>query len=257
MKLKLSDRMQAIADHVNPEDVVADIGTDHGYIPIWLTLNKKCKYAILADINKGPLKKAAESIKKYAADEKYDIRLGNGIEVLSYGEVDTIIIAGMGGILIKNILAADIQKTKLFKKMILQPRNNSEILRQWLNNLEGFQITCEEVIKEIDKFSEIITVTAVEYVSEEEKDIIVASDKMKQIMEIPEDFYLDIPVLYLSFVNDTVIEYLNKRLSVAEYIADSIRNKGQVNTVSQQLEDAETKVRYIRRFLKEAENVKG
>lgn len=257
MRLKLSDRMQAIANHVDPEDVVADIGTDHGYIPIWLTINNKCRYAILADINEGPLEKAAESIRKYAADEVYDIRLGSGIEVLSPGEADTVIIAGMGGILIKNILSADIEKTKLFKKMILQPRNNSDVLREWLKSLEGFSITCEEVVREVDKYSEIITVTAFDRISEDEKSLIEASEIIKQKMELPEEFYLDIPSLYLLNITDTVIEYLNRRISVAEYIVDSIRNKGQAETVSKQLEDAVNKAGYIRRFLQEAENVKS
>lgn len=257
MILKLSDRMQAIADQVRPDDVVADIGTDHGYIPIWLTINNRCRYAILADINKGPLKKAAESIRKYAADETYDIRLGSGIEVLKPGEADTVIIAGMGGILITNILQADIEKTKLFKKMILQPRNNSDILRKWLKTLDGFAITCEQVIKEVDKYSEIITVTALSNLTHDEKERVDKAAARELEMEIPSDFFDDIPAMYLDSVNDTVLEYLEKRLSVSQYIIESIISKGQTETSASHLKEVQQKKGYIEKFLQEAKNVKS
>ena len=257
MILKLSDRMQAIADQVRPDDVVADIGTDHGYIPIWLTINNRCRYAILADINKGPLEKAAESIQKYAADETYDIRLGSGIEVLEPGEADTVIIAGMGGILITNILQADIEKVRLFKRMILQPRNNSDVLRQWLRSLDGFAITCEQVVKEVDKFSEIITVTAVSEITLYEQNVIEQADKLAEKMDLSLEFYDDIPAMYLTSVNDTLIEYLNRRLKVSQYIADSIISKGQSADSAAQLKDVQQKAENIRHFLQEAQNVKS
>ncbi len=257
MKLTLSDRMQAIADQVGPDDVVADIGTDHGYIPIWLTINNRCRHAILGDINAGPLEKAQESITKYAPDKIFDMRLGSGIEVLQPGEADTVIIAGMGGILIKNILLAEMHKTKLFKKMILQPRNNSDVLRSWLEELDGFVITKEQVVKEVDKYSEIITVKAVSEITPAEYSAIDEASRLKDKMDIPSDFYFDIPALYLTDVNNTVIEYLNRRIAVTEYIAESIKSKGQSESSADQLREIEQKTGYINRILQEAQNVKS
>ena len=134
-KLKLTDRMQVIADLVNDGEIVADIGTDHGYIPLWLLINGRCSDVILADINQGPLDRAAANAAVYLEHEnaaKLDMRLGSGIEVLENGEADTVIIAGMGGILIRDILSHDIAKTRSLKKLILQPRNNSDELRRWI-----------------------------------------------------------------------------------------------------------------------------
>ena len=203
------------------------------------------------------LAELAESIARYAPDQSYDIRLGSGIEVLKPGEADAVIIAGMGGILITQILEADLEKVKLFKKMILQPRNNSDVLRKWLDNLDGFAIVCEEVVKEVDKFSEIITVKAVSEINTEDTAAMEKADAFAASMALPEEFYYDIPTLYLTDVNDTLIEYLNRRIEVGERIADSIKSKGQSESSSDQLEEIQQKTGYVRRVLQEAKNVKS
>ena len=97
--MKLTNRLLKIASLVNENKRLADIGTDHGYIPVYLLNEGKINFAILADINKGPLENARSEVKRNKLEDKVDLRLGSGIEVLKKGEVDEVIIAGMGVIL--------------------------------------------------------------------------------------------------------------------------------------------------------------
>lgn len=153
--IKLSDRLQTIANFINPGETIADIGTDHGFLPIALFERGISPHVILSDINRGPLEKAGDNIKEYCPGNTFDIRLGNGLSTLNKGEVDTIVIAGMGGLLIANILGADMEKTKSYGRLILQPRNAQDKLRKWI--LENqFSIVDEALVKEGKYICEII-----------------------------------------------------------------------------------------------------
>lgn len=153
--LKLSDRLQKIANFISPGETVADIGTDHGFLPIALWESGKSPHVILSDINEGPLEKARENIEKYFPEKVFDLRIGSGIRTISQGEVDVIVIAGMGGLLIADILADDLTKTKSYQKLILQPRNAQNKLRAWLMK-NGFAIADETLVKEGKYICEII-----------------------------------------------------------------------------------------------------
>lgn len=166
--IKLSPRMKAIADQISPGQSVADIGTDHAYVPIYLFQNKLSSKIILTDIKEGPLKKAIahlDSVGLY--DHLNDIRRGSGISVLEASEVDTVVIAGMGGLLIVEMLAADINKSKTFLRFVLQPRTASSDLRKWLSST-GFSIIGEHLAKEGKRICEIITATPSEFCLEGE-----------------------------------------------------------------------------------------
>ena len=153
--MKLTDRLLKIASLVDEGKKIADIGTDHGYIPIYLLKNKKIDFAILADVNKGPLENARKEVKRNKLDEKVDLRLGSGIEVLKDNEVDEIIIAGMGGILISELLEAKKSVAQSAKKLILQPMQAQAELRKYLFN-NGFEIIDEVLVKEDFRIYEII-----------------------------------------------------------------------------------------------------
>src|SRR5690554_4326780 len=107
--MKLSPRLLAIAEMVPEGSRVADIGTDHGYIPVFLKKTGRAKWAMASDINTGPLEKAAEVIKRHGLETEIDIRRGDGLTVLDGGEADTIVVAGMGGMLMRDILAAGVR----------------------------------------------------------------------------------------------------------------------------------------------------
>lgn len=151
----LSKRLKTIADSIISFESLADIGTDHAYLPIYLILNNKIKKAIATDINVGPLDIAKKNIAENGVLSRIDIRMGNGLSTLHKDEVQVIVISGMGGILIKEILEKDICIAKSAKLLILQPMRDSQVLRRWLYS-NGFYIEDEELLEEDNKFYEII-----------------------------------------------------------------------------------------------------
>ncbi|NLY44256.1 MAG: SAM-dependent methyltransferase [Clostridiaceae bacterium] len=152
---KLTPRLQLIADMVPAGTRVADIGTDHAYIPIYLVTKGIATYAIASDVRPGPVGKALENVKKYGLTNSIDIRLGNGLETIKPGEVDVIIIAGMGGILITDILTASKRVLNNIKRLILQPMIAQEEVRRWLAE-NHFIIADEALAAEGHKIYNII-----------------------------------------------------------------------------------------------------
>ncbi|SNX54930.1 class I SAM-dependent methyltransferase [Thermoanaerobacterium sp. RBIITD] len=153
--MRLSSRLKAIVDMVPPGMKVADIGTDHGYIPVYLSLNGISDYIVATDIKSGSLNKAINEIKKNKLSTKIITRLGSGLKVLNLNEVDIAIIAGMGGILIADILEKDKNIASTIKRFILQPMKASDYLRYYLNK-NGYRIIDEDLILENEKYYEII-----------------------------------------------------------------------------------------------------
>lgn len=138
----ITPRLQMIIDMVS-EETIADIGTDHAYIPIKLLSTDKIKKAVATDKNKGPLDIARENVKKYELTDKVELRIGSGLEPIEKGECELIIIAGMGGKLIGDIIEDNLEKAKA-SKLLLQPMNAQAELRERLIN-RGFKITREEL----------------------------------------------------------------------------------------------------------------
>lgn len=155
---ELSVRLQKIADRINEGETMADIGTDHGFLPIYLIENDISPYVIMADVSRPSLMKGSDNLDMLGADRKRaDFRVGDGISVLERGEVDTVVIAGMGGMLIRDIMSADMEHTCSFRKYILQPRTRQGHLRKWLLE-NGFTIIHEDLVEEGRFIPEIITV---------------------------------------------------------------------------------------------------
>ena len=102
--LKISERLCTAASLVSEGNRLADVGTDHGYVPIYLLQQKRIPSAVAMDINRGPLERAKEHIRLYQLDEYIQTRLSDGVEALLPGEADTILIAGMGGGLVIHIM---------------------------------------------------------------------------------------------------------------------------------------------------------
>lgn len=146
----LTDRLQAIADEVGKGDVVADIGSDHAYIPIYLMKEGIAKKVIVTDVSGQALKISRQNCSEKLPDVKFDFRKGNGLKALRGDKVDTVIIAGMGGFTIKNILAKNLRKAKGVGKLILQPRTAQGELRHWLIR-KGFSIE-KEILAEEGRF---------------------------------------------------------------------------------------------------------
>ena len=146
-KLDMGPRLRAIAALVPPDcGCLADIGTDHGYIPVSLLLEGKIRRAIAADIGELPLDHAKRTAQQYGVTENLDFRLGDGLRVLEPGEADVAVIAGMGGDAITEILAAA-PWSRAGPLLLLQPMSKSEVLRAWLP-LNGYAVLHEELVQD-------------------------------------------------------------------------------------------------------------
>ncbi len=153
----LTPRLRCVASFAEEGCRLADVGTDHAYIPIWLVQKGIAKSAIAMDINKGPLTRADENIKRFSLEDKVSTRLSNGLEKLCPGEADTVVIAGMGGMLINEILDAAKHVYSSVRRYILQPMTAVEETRTFLAE-NGFAIESEQLAQEDEKVYCILSV---------------------------------------------------------------------------------------------------
>lgn len=144
--MDLTPRLQAIARQVPRGARLADVGTDHGYLPVWLLLNGYVETAIAADLREGPLDRARETAQQYRQSGKISFRLCDGLAGITADEVDTVVIAGMGGETISAILEAA-PWTCRDKLLLLQPMTGMPQLRQWLQG-HGYTIVHEQIARE-------------------------------------------------------------------------------------------------------------
>lgn len=142
--LKLSPRLQLLADWVPAGGRIADVGTDHAYLPVWLRLHGRVGSAIACDLRKGPLERARETGRTYGADGVY-FRLGDGLTPVSPEEADTIVIAGMGGENIASILSQAPWTADGKHTLLLQPQSRAEELRRFLME-HGYAIRQEALV---------------------------------------------------------------------------------------------------------------
>lgn len=153
----LSVRLESILNMVDECKQLADIGTDHGYLVIEAVKKGKAAKGVASDINKGPIEKAQKNVSISGLRDKVCCRHGSGLNTLSVGECDCIVIAGMGGNLIRDILEADMKIVKKCKQIILQPSQNPEVLRKYLYE-NGYAIEDEEICYDNGIFYEIMKV---------------------------------------------------------------------------------------------------
>lgn len=206
--MELSKRLMKIASYVNYCEAIADIGTDHGYIPIYLVKNNKCNSAIASDINKGPIEKASTNIRFEGLSEKIKCLLGGGLKPLKVGEVNGVIIAGMGGNLIRDIILEDIEKVKLYDFLILQPAQNPEVLREFLYN-NNFEILNEDLILDDGKFYELFKVKY--------------NENAKKI-NIKDEISYEISSILLESNNSLVNDYIKSKIKKYENIISYIKD---------------------------------
>lgn len=145
----LDKRLSLCTSFVRNGVKIADIGTDHAYLPIWLMLNGKIESALACDINEGPLMSGKADIEKYSLSDKITLRLSDGLENVKESEADDIIIAGMGGELIARIISSCSWAKNSEKRFILQPMTKCEVLIKELYE-NGFEILSQKAC-ECDK----------------------------------------------------------------------------------------------------------
>lgn len=157
-RLKLTERLKVITAYLSRWERVADIGTDHAYLPIYLVSqgNKQTKI-IATELNSGPLQRAREEVEALGFSGQIELRQGDGLACLDVNEVDAVVIAGMGGETIRDILANSPLIARNIKELILQPMSRQYLLRSWLVD-NGFSLVDEELVMEDSHLYQIIVV---------------------------------------------------------------------------------------------------
>jgi len=151
----LTPRLRAIYGKVAQNSFPVDVGTDHCYIPIQLYKSRKCTKIIATEISVNGFNRAKKMLEKEDLLDVIDIRLGDGLKPIKPGEIDTVIIAGMGGLTIVDILRSSPEVLQYVNTLILQPMTDQTKLRYYLLS-SGFEIVDEDLAKERNKIYEII-----------------------------------------------------------------------------------------------------
>lgn len=219
--MELSKRLGAVASLVGEGHILADIGTDHGYIPIYLVENHICPKAFAMDVGKGPLARAEEHITGLGLGNYIETRLSDGLAALVPGEADSMIAAGMGGGLIIKILEDGRTVLSEMKEVILQPQSEIAKVRKYLFE-NGYRSIAEDMVKEDGKFYPMM--------------------KMEKGEEEP---YAEAEYCYgrrlLAMRHPVLKEFLEKEIAAKEQILEELRKlpgehvKSRIETLSGEL----------------------
>jgi len=212
--IKLSKRLQTVANMVTKGSVVADIGTDHGYLPIYLAQNNISEHVIAMDVNKGPLNKAFQNIRQLHLESKIDIRLSNGLDLLEKNEANTVIICGMGGKLIVKILERGRDKISQDSELILSPQSEIQLFREYLLHNE-YRIVKEDMLIDDGKFYVIIKCKL---------DVGACQLETDESETVQCDVYLKYGKYLLEHKNDILKEYLIKEQKSYLKIRENVDN---------------------------------
>jgi tRNA (adenine22-N1)-methyltransferase len=210
--MDISERLECIAKMVEKCDSVADIGTDHAYLPIYLIKNGVCRRAIASDINKGPVEKAKLNIRMENEDESIECRLGSGLTTILPNEVNVAIIAGMGGNLIRNIIEESMEVFKSLDYLVLQPVQNPDILRRYIYE-RGYEVIDEELCKDENRYYELIKI------------------RYAHKIEYLEDIYCEISKVLLEKKQPIVKEYIFLKIEKYDKILNNIKDNGEMAKV--------------------------
>ncbi len=155
--MKLSKRLETVVSFVETGSRVADVGTDHGYVPIALAERGIAVHGVAMDVREGPLARAREHIRRHGLEDVIEVRLGDGVKELKDGEADTVIVAGMGGELVIHILEDGKRLWGEIKHWILSPQSELDKVRKFLED-NGFLIEREDMVQEEGKYYTVMRV---------------------------------------------------------------------------------------------------
>lgn len=242
--MELSKRMQAVADMVLPGGVVADIGCDHAFVSIYLVENQIADRVIASDVRKGPVEIARRNVAGRNLQDRIDIRMGDGLSTLFVGEVDTIILAGMGGLLMLDILKRQEAVVCGCHQMVLQPQSDVEKVRAYVDE-KRYYLASEKMLVDAGKYYNILDVR----IKKDVESVQLAQPRLENVniewklehrMENPETGQTtesplevaDIQRLFQKFggrllmERDTVLfDYIKKQAAVNEKLLEELKDK--------------------------------
>lgn len=228
--MQLSKRMQAVANLITPGDSLADVGTDHGYIPIYAVEEKIVERAIAMDINRGPIERAASHIAEHGLEAYIETRCCDGVADLKAGEVQTVVIAGMGGGLMQKILEEGCEVLATVSEVILQPQSEIEKFRYYLSE-NGWYIEKEDMVFEDGKYYPMMRA-------------------VHGNMEISDVLFGKFGIYLLKDQNPVLKDYLNKSLETNQMILQQLYDNGRteddvrVKEIKEEMQYMETALKY-------------
>ncbi len=233
----LTGRLEALSQQIKPGETMADIGTDHGFLPITLFTRGTCPKVIMTDVSDKALAHARSNGEDVVglSDENY--RTGDGLSTIKPGEVNVVVLAGMGGILMTSIMAADLSKAKTISKYVFQPRNHPEILRRWIFQ-NGFSIQNECLVREKRNLCEIIVATT----NHTDQSLFNGYN----ITWTEEDIRWEIPPWFATLLDPLAKEYLHKKLEHELRVQRELQKSQITNTKRQQI--VELRIDYLRKL---------
>lgn len=153
---QLSKRLARVADFVPQDAVVADIGSDHAYLPCYLLHKGIAARGVAGEVVKGPFESAKRQVREEGLRDRIAVRLASGLKAIEAEDGVTVVtIAGMGGSLIRSILETDMDKLAGVERLVLQPNVHAQTLRDWAL-LNGWHVTAEDILEENNKIYEIL-----------------------------------------------------------------------------------------------------
>ncbi len=167
--IELSKRMQSVADMIQPCDAVGDIGCDHAFVSIYLVEQHRAKRVIASDVRRGPIAIAKRNIEAMNLSDQIEIRMGDGLDTIVPGEVNAVVLAGMGGMLMIDILERGEEVVTRCDQLVLQPQSDIEKVRRYLAE-KGYHLADEQMLIDAGKYYNLLDVRVHEMVQKDEYD---------------------------------------------------------------------------------------
>lgn len=227
--LRLSYRLETVAKYIQKNSFLADIGSDHAYLPVYCIQTQKARQAIAGEVTKGPYDSAKKTVCQYKLSDRIDVRLGNGFDVILGEAVECVTICGMGGQLIRDILEHGKEKIPTVQRLVLQPNVAAYTIRKWAVQ-NGWKLTAEEILKEDHKIYEILVLERTFKEMDatlDAKDLLFGSFLRKEKNEVfQEKWYRELKKL----------SYVKKSLENAPQTTENMRRLQEVVEEYQQIE---------------------
>lgn len=167
--IELSKRMQSVADMIQPCDAVGDIGCDHAFVSIYLVEQHRAKRVIASDVRRGPIAIAKRNIEAMNLSDQIEIRMGDGLDTIVPGGVNAVVLAGMGGMLMIDILERGEEVVTRCDQLVLQPQSDIEKVRRYLAE-KGYHLADEQMLIDAGKYYNLLDVRVHEMVQKDEYD---------------------------------------------------------------------------------------